>query len=1052
MKKLSLLITILSMVIITYAQTRSVSGKILDETGAPVPFATVTEQGTTNSVSANESGSFTIQLRNSSSSLIVTATGFTSLTINPSDASSIRLTRDVEQMQEVIVTTALGVQRQAKALGYSTSKIDNAELTKVKSVNVQQGLAGKVSGLNITTTNNGVFENTKIMLRGLRSLTGNNQPLLVLDGTPVSIGYLSSINPNDVADVNILKGASGAAIYGPDGVNGVIIVNTKKGTRNKPLITLSSAYQVSKVGFLPKRQREFGNGSSVDQFGQPLYNPYENFSYGDRFDGTMRILGVPIEDGSEQMVKYEAQKEDQMRKFFNEHGAVFQNDVSFATQDFYISFQDAQIKGMVPNDENRRTSFRFNASKEYNRFKASFNIGYIQSNYDVMSQNGFAGRYASAYSGSIYNLVLQVAPHVPLSDYKDWRNSKWAQYSNYYNEYSPNPYWAIDNHRSIGRTDDLLGSLDLKYEIASWLQATARVGTNFTLDAYKTEISPIVVTDWAKEHRDNTTYNNIPGIVGDEQDMSSRINGEFFLTGKKNVSDFGISYLAGTSVRQNYAKEMIVQGNNLVVPYLFNISNRTGEVDATEENEKYRLTSLFGSLSLNYKSWAFVEVTGRNDWDSRLSVVNNSYFYPGVNASIVLSDAMPSLKSNNIISYAKIRGSVSKSGNVNLNPYSLQSTYAAAGGFPYGNLPGFTAQGTTVDPNLKPEFVNSREVGIELGFLRNRINFDATYYNQRNTDQILTIQQSYATGFANKLANTADFKNYGFELDLKLTPLVNLGEARFDLKLNATYNDNEILRLADDINELAIGGSTGFIQLKAGAPDAFNYAIVGQPAFVFKLSDYERDPLGRVIVDPVTGNPSLSDSLVVMGRSLPKWMVGVVPSFSWKSLSIGMTWDYKTGHHAYHGLGSDMDGYGISARSAQYGRERFVFPNSVYWDGSKYVENTDRQVSSGGIGFWGDDASNAQIGTNYFTSAAAWRLRELAISYDLPKSIIGNGKILQKATISLIGRNLLLFLPDSNQWTDPEFNYSSTNNTLGVSSVFQTPSARTFGANVTLTF
>jgi hypothetical protein len=253
------------------------------------------------------------------------------------------------------------------------------------------------------------------------------------------------------------------------------------------------------------------------------------------------------------------------------------------------------------------------------------------------------------------------------------------------------------------------------------------------------------------------------------------------------------------------------------------------------------------------------------------------------------------------------------------------------------------------------------------------------------------------------------------------------------------------------VNELSIGGSGNFVQLKLGAPSAFNYAIVGLPAFVFKLTDYERDDQGRVIVD-AEGNPHLSDSLVVRGRSLPKWILGFNPTFSWKGLTVGMTWDYKGGHDVFHGIGSDMDGYGVSKRSAQFDRQRFVFPNSVYWDGTKYVANTDRQVSGNGIDFWGNDAYNTQVATNFFSSASAWKLRELAISYDLPEKWMKATKFIKQATISAIGRNLLTFLPKSNMWGDPEFNFTSTGNTSGVSSVFETPPVRTFGGSISITF
>jgi TonB-linked SusC/RagA family outer membrane protein len=1050
LKRLLLLIGFLPIAICVVAQVRTLTGTIVGENGNPVPFATVAEVGTKNSVQADENGKFTIKV--TGNELRITAVGFAERTV-PATAGQITLTAKPSEMAEVVVTTSLGLQRPAKELGYATAKINNKELTQARAVNLQQGLAGKVSGLNITTNNNSVFENTRINLRGIRSLTGNNQPLLVVDGVPTPLAFMSSLNPNDVVDANILKGASAAAIYGPDGVNGVIIITTRKGTRAQPIITLSSSYQISRVSFMPKRQRTFGTGASTDAFGNAVYDPFENFSYGDRYDGSLRNVGHVLEDGTFQQLRYAPTPDDEQKKFFNESGSVLQNDVSFATQDFYISFQDAKIKGSIPGDERRRTSFRFNAGKEYGRFKTTFNINYIQSNYDVMSAAAYSGRYP-AYNGSIYNAILQVAPHIPLSQYKNWRDDKFAQYSNYYNEYAPNPYWVIDNHRQNGRTDDLLASLDLKFTVAPWMAATARIGTSVGLDAFKTSAAPITPTAFAQTNRNQTTYSARPGLVGDAENFTSRINADFFLNGRKDFNDFSVNYVAGTMVRQNETKFINVQGNNLVVPFLYNISNRSSELVGNEGYSVHRLSSLYGSIGFGYKGWASVEFTARNDWDSRLAPENNSYFYPGVNASLVLSDAIPLLKNSNTLSYAKLRASYAKSGNVNLGVYALDPTYTPPAGFPF-NVPGFTADNQIPDPSLKPEFVVSKEVGIELAFLNNRLGFDATYFHQSNTDQILAVQTSSATGYTSRVANTADFENYGVELDLRLTPLVNIGKnARIDFKVNATYNDNRIIRLSDDATELNIAGSNQFLQTKVGASSAFNYAIVGMPAFVFKLTDYERDPEGRVIVNE-NGDPSLSDSLITAGRTMPKWILGFTPSFSWKSFSISMTWDFKTGHHMYHGIGNDMDGYGISARSAQYDRDRFVFPNSVYFDGSKYVPNTDRQVSGAHIDFWGNNSTNTQIATNYFTSAAAWKLRELAINYDLPTKWTARTKVVKKASIGFVARNLFTFLPKSNQWSDPEFNYTSNAvnaNANGLGSPFETPPMRTFGGSITLTF
>lgn len=1055
MKRFMLLFTSLILSVLMFAQNRTITGTVTDEKGEALPGASVKIKNTKVLVAADNNGRFRLQAK-TGDVLVVTGASLeaTEFTIGADDDVTIAVKRLVIAGTEVIVT-ALNQSRQPKELGYAVSKIKTAELTQARAVNLQSGLIGKVSGLNITTTNNSVFENTKINFRGIRSLTGNNQPMLVIDGFPAPLNLLSSLNPNDVQDVSLLKGASASAIYGPDGVNGVIVVRTKRGAKGKPIITVGTTVQVSRVSYLPDLQTRFGSGSGVDGYGDPVYTPYENQQYGPRFDGSIVEIGKPLEDGSIQKVPY-APLLKEKKKFWNENGLVVQNDVSFATQDLFVSFQDARINGLMPKDKNARTTFRLNTSKEYGRFKATFNASYTQQNYNVVNEAGPGGlitRLPSAYTASIYFQVLNTAQHIPLTNYKDWKGDKFAQYSNYYNEYAFNPYWAIDNHRQKGRQDDLIGSVELSYKLSNALSATYRLGTNLSFNFNKFENGAIVVSDYAAANRSATTYTSRPGSVGDNETFTSRVNHEFYLSGKQNAGAFSFNYLAGGQYRENRNKAVTVAGNNLVVPDLYNLSNRTGEPGATEANIKNRLFSFFSSVGVGYREWAFLEFVGRNDWDSRLSIDHNSYFYPGVNASVVLSEAIPAIKGSKTVSYLKLRGSVSKSGNVNLGTYALESTFGPAGGFPYGNLAGFTANNITPDPNLRPEFVKSTEVGFEIGFLKNRINIEATAFRQNNTDQIIAVQQSWATGFVTKLANAASFVNRGLEFDLRLTPVVKFKNGSIDFKGNVSYNDNKVTRLADGINELTtIGGIGNFAQIPSGSPNVLTAAIVGMPAYVFKLTDYERDPQGRVIVDAITGNPKADDSLVVRGRSLPTWILGFNPSVSWKGLSFSMTIDYKGGHNAFAGIGYDMDFTGISARSAQYDRQRFVYPNSVYWDGSKYVENKNIQVSDGGINFYTSGPQNTGVGTNYFFNAASWKLREVALGYDLPASILGNSKVFKKVNISFVARNLFTWLPKSNQWTDPEFNYTNVNNSAGLSNSFITPPSRTFGGSLTFTF
>lgn len=1048
-KILSLLAVLVLLYVSATAQSRFITGQVRDNQGEPVPFTSITLKSTGKGVTSDVNGNFKI-LAATGDVLVFTAVGTqsTEVTVGTSDVLSVTLVK-TGNLQEVVVT-ALGVRRQAKELGYSTARVRNSEITQAKTVNLQNGLTGKVSGLSITTVNSGVFEETKINLRGLRSLTGNNQPMLVVDNVPISLGFISMINPNDVEDVNVLKGASAAALYGPDGVNGVILVTTKRGTSGKPTLTVSQSVQLARVSFLPKLQKRFGSGTSEDALGRQLYDPIENQQFGPEFDGKLVEIGQVLEDGDIQKTTYDYKKREK-EKFWN-NGLTLQSDVTFAAKDFLISAQLADLKGLMPKDINKRNSLRINTSKEYGKLKATLNLNYIQSNYDVVNNAAYAGRFASSYNGSIYFTVLNTPGQIPLTKYKDWRNDKYAQYSNYYNEYFVNPYWAIDAHRSKGRTDNIIGALELNYDFFDWLQATYRIGTSFQYGTFKNENAPIETTQYAQDHR-GQQYDAAPGSVADGSDFSSRVTHEFFLNGRKDIhDDFAVNYIVGTRYRENRTKTINVAGNNLFVPYVFNLSNRAGEAVGNEGNIKNRLISVFGQASLSYKGWANIEFSAANDWDSRLNINNNSYFYPGVSASVVLTDAIQALSESRILSYAKLRGSWSKSANVNLGTYELEPVYNQVGGFPYGGLGGFSAGNLVTNPNIKPEQVNSREIGLELGFMKNRYNLDVTYFFQKNTDQILEVQQSAATGYPSYKTNTANFENYGVEIDLNLTPLVKIGKGRFNLGVNVTYNDNKITSLFPGINELAIGGTNQFTQIAASSPDAYNYAIVGKPAFVFKISDYARDPQGRVIVDKVTGDPRLEDSLVVRGRSLPLWTLGINPSFSWKGLTISATFDFKGGHYAYHGIGSDMDFTGISERSAQFGRQRFVFPNSVYEEGGKYVENTNIQVSNGGRSFWATGATNTAVGTNYFSSAAYWKFRELAISYVLPFKWIGESKVIKKFVVGATGRNLFTWVPKSNQWTDPEFNYTAAGNTFGLNNVFSTPPARIFGGYVTLTF
>jgi TonB-linked SusC/RagA family outer membrane protein len=1033
MRKIASLLTVLMLLCtFAFAQTRTVKGTIRDEKGEPVPFATIAEAGTKNATTADADGAFLIKIKEGSK-LNVTATGFTSTTATPGSGDlMVSLAKKAGDLQEVVVTTALGVRKQPRELGYSTAKVTNKEFTQASPVNVQNGLTGKVSGLNVATTNNGVFSDTRITLRGIRSLTGNNQPLLVLDGSAVALTQLSNLNPNDIEDITILKGASAAALWGPEGVNGVIFVKTKRGTKSgEPLVQVSNSTQFESVLFLPDFQKRFGSGSSVDPAtGIGVYDPIENQQYGDEYDGQIRQIGKALPDGS--FVEYPYAYLKNGRRSFFETGVTMQNAISYSAKDFYLSAQDVDIRGTLPGDKNRRTTFRFNSGKDYGKLKANFNISYTR------GQSEVAGV-------SPYWEVFNTTGFVKLSDFKNWRTDPKASPNHYFNEYYQNPYFIKDRSRNRANYDEVFAQAELQFKATSWLNLVYRANTTMRSGDFKNTTEAFTFSDYAKNvtHKYNAS-NDLFASVSDGSGRNNQLSSLFFINAQKNFGAFSVDGLLGHSFNQTIGKGVNITGTNLVIPTLFNVSSRTGEPIASEGNFKTRTIGAFAKLTVGYKNWAFLEFTGNNNWDSRLPQDDLSFFYPGGSASIVLSDAIEAIKNSNVISYFKLRASVSKSGNVNLGAaglggaYQLDPTYFVAGGFPYGSLAGYTGSSSVNNPAIKPEFVLSKEAGFELSLFKNRVNLEVTGYLQENTNQILNIQVSRATGFTDAKVNAADFDNKGLEFDLRLTPVVNLGDFRIDLKANLALLDSKVNSVYQGLNEIGVGNG--------------NFAIVGYPAFMFKLTDYKRDSLGRVIVDRISGYPSLDPNLKRFGRTMPKVILGINPTFSWKSLSLAVTADYRGGHQVYHGIGPDMDFTGSSKRSGTNGRQRFVMPNSVYDDGTgKYVVNTDVLVANGGYGFYEGTNTNRGVNSNYLTSAAAWKIREIAVSYEFPASLMRKTKVIKGATVALTGRNLFTFLPESNQWTDPEFN-TNTGNGLGVNNNSILPPNRIYGFNINLTF
>jgi len=522
------------------------------------------------------------------------------------------------------------------------------------------------------------------------------------------------------------------------------------------------------------------------------------------------------------------------------------------------------------------------------------------------------------------------------------------------------------------------------------------------------------------------------------------MSSEFFANFHKTFGDFKVNVLAGTYVRDIKSRNVGVNASNLIIEGLFNVSARPGELGGYSNESHTRMFSLYGNVNLNYKNWANLEFTGRNDKTSVLDPSNNSFFYPGVAASLVLTDAVPAVKSD-IMNFLKLRASWNKTGNADINPYLLSATFSQGDGFPYNGLPGYSADDTSYDRYLKPEFIDSKEVGFEASFLKNRITLDATYYDQNNTNQIVSIRVPRSTGYTFAFVNAASFRNYGFETQLKVTPLVNLGEVNLNFNANYSYNSSEVLSIYQDLQELSIGG---YVM-------AANQAVVGKPAFIFNASDYKRDNQGRVIVDRLTGYPIVDEVNKKFGRTMPMHIIGLNPSISWKGLTVSALFEYKGGHYAFNMIGNEMAWTGVSEITGINHRERFVIPNSVYEDPNKkgtYIENTNITVSDAQDFFTGD--SYRTVASNFITSAATWRFREFSITYDIPNSLISKQSLIQGISVGVNGRNLALWLPKSNVYSDPDFKDldSFGGNIAGISNATVNPPVRTIGGTISVKF
>lgn len=1037
-----------------------ISGKITNEQGEPV-VATVRVKGSTNAVSSNEQGLFTIKSVEDDATLEISGMTIetTEWKVDKKKYLAISVKTKSGKLNDVTVT-AYGIVRRDKEIGYSVSKVSGDEITRANTGNLLTGLVGKVSGLNISSQSSEMNPQMRILLRGIRSFSQNTntQPLFIFNGAPLSFGndqngasqvaeFINNFNPADIEDVTILKGANGTALYGPEGVNGVIIITTKKGAKGVPVINFRNNSSVQFVDWRQyRRQTEYGLGSGpVDQFGNGIYDQYAgSYTWGPKYDGRMVPIGYPDENGELQKVSY-TNKND-YRRFFN----LARNNrttLSFSQGDlnssYYLGLGYQDQTGLLPGDKQNQINLIQSANKKFsNLFNIQTNIAYSRSNQDRGPDN-------------ITPVVLNTPTFIPLLDYKDWQNGYWANRSRYWSGISP--YESIATDRTKITTNALNVGVILNIKPLAWLTIKEQPSLNYSGINQKQIVNvpkPFMdfVTDPSK------LFTNTLGSVAEQLRTNTSLNNDLLLSTVHKAGDFLIRTNLGNTIRHTYYKD-VRAGAQLELP-VYDLAFGGSRITAGGTEITTRQFSLFGTTNIGYRDMVFLELTGRNEWDSkRAPSARGEDFYASANASVVLKDLIPLLKNQHWLSNLRLRASVSQTANLPIVPQQAQVTLGLSGQYPYITPDGKALYGYQYygdNPNLliKPEKVISQEYGLNSSLFDNRVSFDLTYYFQVNNGVILPVVNSFLSGYPS-IDNAGKFQNQGFEFDLGINPLIKLPkDFNISLQLRGALNSNKVLAVTPIYNGL----------FPVSDPNGFKYyAVTGKSAYQFAPTDWKRDPQGRVVVDKNSGLPIVGDygTYVLKGNTLPRYTLSANLGFSYKRFSFYVLADYAGGYdHQFQ----TADFYsGADPRTTYNNRQPFVFPNSVYVDGNgQYVENTNILTKTGGVELY---QQYGQVGLYGLINAASIKIREVSFQYTLPLS----KALVKELNFGVYARDLFSFYPKSNIYGDPSLiagpgyrgnallnGVNNLNNTIdpigGSSSNSRLPGTVLLGFNLSATF
>ena len=1009
-------------------------GTVIDAQGEPLIGVSILEVGTTNGTITDIDGKFTLQVT-SGATLELSYIGYKTQQLKAvSDLGTIQMSDDTEVLQEVVVT-ALGIKREKKALGYAMQEVKGESLVEARETNLANALSGKISGVQIIRSSNGPGGSSKIQLRGANSVTGTNQPLIVVDGVPMDnftgasnndidnpsmdMGNgLSDINPEDIESMSVLKGASAAALYGSRAGNGVILITTKKGKENPGLgVTISASVSAETLFMLPKRQTSFGQGENG------IYDATNGNSWGPAITGQEYTKW----DGSTGIM----QAYDNVKNYFDT-GINFTESISFSQMfgktAIYTSLNRMDDASKIPGSELHRTNLTLRASSSFgkdDRWSVDAKVQYINSLANNRPQGG--SRDANAFY-TVFNLPTTI-------DIRDFSNPLKDEYGNmtWWNRSGVNPYWLKEYNPNKDSRNRFLMNGSLKYKITEWLDAEIRAGS----DMYFTE-------------RDDKLYAGSTINDGDsrytvgEQKFYEN-NFSFLISGHKDhiFGNWGGNFSFGGNLMERKSTGVEVSMGKLTAPDLFSLNNgQKDQLGITEFYSHKKINSLYGTLGINYDGWAFLDATFRNDWSSALSKKNRSFFYPSVSVSWVISDMVNKIGKTmpEWFTYAKVRASFAQVGN-DMDPYQLYDTYTISS---IGGQPTADQGKIKYDADVRSELITSWEVGTELKFFNNRFGIDFAWYKTNAKRQLMNIPMNNLSGYESMKINAGNIQNTGIELMLNARP-VETKDFSWDTQLNISRNKSKIIEL--------LPGQPG-MRYSLGGSDALQiYAVAGGVYGEIWGTKYQRvedvnSPYYGQLLLSDSGLPQATSERYKIGEQQPDMMAGWTNSFTYKNFGFSFLIDGRFGGDIFSFTNLELQSSGIAEVTAPGGkRDDIVVPGVIRQSDGSYAQNQtpvslQKYYQALGTG-------RAGISEAYIYDATNIRLRNVSLTYSFPSSLLKKTPI-QRLKLGVSVNNVWMIKSNLNG-IDPESVYATSTNATGMENA-SAPTSRTYLFNVTLGF